>query len=81
MLVRKSDLNYMRNTYGLTGNLNKFYRCVCNFIKWLSLTITLILIPVFLFAIIYYSFFYVNVYKVIACCISLWCVTDCNSKL
>lgn len=81
MNVRKSDVKYMRDTYGWVSKVKKAYLAVCNFIKVLSLVSTLILIPVFIGAVIYYSFFNVSPVMVIVCCASLWSVTDCNSKL
>lgn len=79
--VRKSDLKYMRDTYGWVSKVKKAYLAVCNFIKWLSLTVSLFLIPVFIGAIIYYAFFSVRPVMVVICCVALWSVVDCNSKL
>lgn len=79
--VRKSDVRYMRNTYGWVSKVKKGYNAFCHFIKWLSLTCSLFLIPIFIGAVVYYSFFSFNPVAVIVCCVALWTVTDCNDKI
>lgn len=81
MGVRKSDLRYMQNTYGWVSKVKKGYNVFCMFIKWLSLTVSLFLIPVFIGAVVYYSFFSFNSVAVIVSCVALWTVTDCNDKI
>lgn len=83
--VRKSDERYYNRNYGVFAKVREnakiAYVKLCNFLKWLSLTVTLFLIPVFIFAIIYYTFFSFNPVRAITCCVCLWVYIDSNSKL
>lgn len=85
MSVRQSDLKYLRNTYGWIAKVkevfSKGYLKLCAFAKFLSLTITLFLIPVLIGFIVYYVFLHFNPVKVVVFCIVLWVMIDSNSKL
>lgn len=74
-------MRYMRNTYGWVSKVKKAYSALCLFVKWLSLTATLFLIPVFIGAVIYYTFFSFSPVAVVVCCVALWTFTECNSKI
>lgn len=61
--------------------LTNIYLKICKFIKWLSLTTTLILVPIFIFFIVYYVFFNFNPVRALVLCVCLWVSIDSNSKL
>lgn len=79
--IRDSDKRYMRRTYGFTGKLYTMWGVLCKFVKGLSLAITLFAIPVLLCTVLYYTFIQIRPLMVIACCVALWEVVDCNKKI
>lgn len=85
MNVRQSDLKYLKRTYGVRAKIRevsaKVYIKLCAFIKWLSLTVTLLLIPVYIGCILYYSLIDFNPMKSLVYSALLWVTIDSNSKL
>ena len=83
--TRKGDLRYMRNTYGWVAKVREVFRMVylfiCSLMKFLSLTGTLFLMPVFIGAILYFSLISFDLVKALVCCVALWVLVDCNSRM
>lgn len=77
MKMSRQDRVYYVKEYGL----KKAYLMFCNFIKWLSCFVTLLLIPVSLGSIIYYSYVVFSPLRVIVSCAILYVVVDVNSKI
>lgn len=75
----------MRNTYGWVAKVREAFRTIyffmCSLIKFLSLTGTLFLIPVFVGAILYFSLISFDPVRTLVCCVALWVLTDCNAKM
>ena len=85
MSVRKSDLRYLKRTYGVSAKIRevsrKVYIKLCSFIKWLCLTVTLLLIPVFIACVLYYTLVAFDFIKALVSCVCLWVMIDSNMKL
>ena len=81
MNVKKSNNKYFSEKDGCKSKLTRAYNGICNFIKWLCLTATLLLIPACIVGVVYYFFVCYNPVRVILCCIMLWSAIYSNMKL
>lgn len=69
----------MKN-YGIGAKFHNIYLVMCDVIKIIYLTVTLLLIPCYVGTIVYYTFVDFNPVKAIVFGAVLWVMVDTNAK-
>lgn len=70
-----------RSEISFASKLRKAYRDLCAFIKWLCLTVTLLLIPLEIVMMVYYTFIHFDAIRAVVTAIVLFITIDSNIKL
>lgn len=84
MSIRQSELKQLKKEYGIfakVGNaLYKVYYNLCRFVAFISLNITIFLIPVLL-GLIVYNVLNFNAVRLVVLCVVLWVIINTNLKI